>query len=175
MNRIKSFTLIMLAAFALIMFQSSTPECNQSEVKHIMRSYRSEAGFIGFGIPAGLVRAFIPEHQEPELKALLRDVRMVRFLINDGESRHARKYARFCAFDMMDAINTNDDYKKLLTVKSANENVSITMRQNPKGMIKEILIMVQSEDELVAVEILGNINPQHLVDFANKSINDSES
>ncbi len=85
MKKLYVLILTLTLFLLLIVLQSSRPKSyTDKKVKTVLKEYRSEDGFFGFGVPAFVARPFLSD--EPELKEIFKDIRMVRFLIYEDHN-----------------------------------------------------------------------------------------
>jgi hypothetical protein len=158
-------TLILIAT--LIVFQSSRPKTEKTKkVKSILKEYRSENGFIGFGVPAFVARPFLSS--EPELKQIIKDIRMVRFLVYEDHNND--EIAFECANELSHALKSNKNYYELLTVKHSEGDVMIYAK-SIKDIINELVILVNDDNDFVAIEVTGSIELDKILEYA---LNDNE-
>lgn len=150
---------------SLILFQSSRPETHKTKkVKSILKEYRSENGFIGFGIPAFIARPFLSS--EPELKEIMKDIRMVRFLVYEDHNNDV--LAIECADELSHVLKSNKHYSELLTVTHSDGDVMIYAK-SIKDIINEVVILVNDNNDFVAIEITGSIELDKIIEFASNN------
>ena len=153
-------TLLLCLSFVLL--QSSRPKTEKTKkVKSILKEYRGESGFIGFGIPAFVARPFLSG--EPELKDIIKDIRMVRFLVYENHQNDEIAYE--CANELSHTLKNNKNYSELLTVTHSDGDVLIYAK-SIKDIINEIVILVNDENDFVAIEVTGSIELDKLIEYA---------
>jgi len=104
---------------------------------------------------------FVDKQEEPEVKKLLVKLRSVRVLVKDGDfyaPRFERKYNRLAK--RMKRRN----FEPLILVNTGEEKVNLTIKTNKRNnKIKQVAVVVNSEDSFVLVKAKGKINPQNLL------------
>lgn len=159
--------LTLMLVLSLVVFQSSRPKTEKTKkVKSILKEYRSENGFIGFGVPAFIARPFLSD--EPELKEILKDIRMVRFLVYEDHNNDLM--AVECANELSHVLKNNKHYSELLTVTHSEGDVMIYAK-SIKDIINEVVILVNDNNDFVAIEITGSIELNKIVEFASNNNN----
>ena len=157
--------LTLLLIFSFVLFQSSRPKTYKTKkVKSILKEYRSENGFIGFGVPAFVARPFLSS--EPELKEILKDIRMVRFLVYEDHNND--EVAFECANELSHVLRNNKHYAELLTVTHSGGEVMIYAK-SIKDIINEVVILVNDNNDFVAIEITGSIELNKIVEYATNN------
>jgi hypothetical protein len=117
-------------------------------------------------IQNSLIRIFIPK-EETEVKEFLKDIRKIRFLVYDDPSGSG--IVKSCKKDM-DALFKNKGYIELLTVIDDSETVKI--RAIPDGdNLKDMVIFVNSTDELVIVNFVGSVDLHKMMSFVENKKN----
>jgi hypothetical protein len=87
-----------------------------------------------------------------DIKNMLPKIESLRIITTDKSSLKEKMYADFKA-----VIDKEKVYEELMRVKSNKTNVTFNVRK--KGdMINELLMLVNEEDDFVAIQILGNFS-----------------
>jgi hypothetical protein len=60
------------------------------------------------------------------------------------------------------------DYETLMTVRSKEENIRFLTKEDSKGLIKELLLLVGGKTEFVLISFVGNIDLNKISQLANK-------
>lgn len=157
-------TIAVLSSFLLLQ-SFHTPEVRN--IKHIMKEYRHEKGFMLISLPAFLVRPFIPAEEEAA-KQFMNDVKMFRVLI--GQPEVDKSVTGNLADDVLHFLDDNH-YKQFLTVITPEEKVVIKGVEK-NGIIKELVVFVNSTEESIIVQITGNIVLNELVCGASNLVAD---
>lgn len=119
---------------------------------------------VSLWIPGLVLKAaslFVDKKEDPEVKKLLVKLRSVRVLVKEGDfyaPRFERKYKRVAK--RMKRRN----FEPLVVVNTGEEKVNLTIKTNKRNTkIKQVAVVVNSEDTFVLVKAKGKINPQKLL------------
>ncbi len=123
-----------------------------------------DAKFTSFNVPLLLAKPYIKkalrqDGESEELVSLIKKVSKIKVLsVENGSKEMLNDYAEFL---------NNNHYEDWATIKHDGENVNLRVKQNGEA-IKNMLITVNSDKELVFVDVKGNFTP----DDISKMIND---
>lgn len=155
MKKIYMFVSV-LTVFVLFQGFQVTKDKN---IKHLMKDYRHEKGFMMVSVPAFVVRPFIPE-EEQAVKHLMKNVKMFRVLISHEEV-DPRTTDRL-ALDVQNFFG-GIVYRDLVEIKTDDENVIIKGKVD-RDRMTELIVFVNTREESVIVQITGDFL---LEDLAN--------
>ncbi len=65
------------------------------------------------------------------------------------------------------ASQLTKEYEELMTVRSDGELVKFMVKENSKGNIAELVMLVGGQDEFVAMSLLGDIDLNEISQIAN--------
>lgn len=158
----KKLMLIALLSVPLMIMAQESP------VSPFFEKYAGKEGFTTVNISQKLFSMFASLSIDEELDQfdeLIAELEGIQILIYEENAANSKKY-----FDeAWDQIPMNH-YEELMTVKSDEENVRFLIHEGKDGMIKELLMLVNSEDEFVFISILGNIDLEKISKLS-KSMN----
>ncbi len=100
----------------------------------------------------GLASKFIGEN-DVDAKNLLESVKGVKLLIAETTNSKLKSDANI--------LIKGGNYEELMKIKDGDDNISIMVQENG-DIIKEIIVMVDSVDEFVFINLNGNIDPQQV-------------
>ena len=100
------------------------------------------------------MRVFV-DSDEKELKELLRHMDDMRFLIFEEE--YFQKGSAVALFNDMDKELTANNFQDLMIVKENDGQVKFKVLEY-EGKVKELIMLVNSDDGLVLMNISGNID-----------------
>ncbi len=96
----------------------------------------------------------VSDNEDPEVKEMLKNLKSL-IVIAASDKLNASEKKHFA--DEVSAAMPQKDYKILMKVKDAGENVDILARE-VSGIIKELIISVKSPDEDLVLVLTGNID-----------------
>ncbi|MEO0043534.1 MAG: hypothetical protein RL329_2982 [Bacteroidota bacterium] len=98
------------------------------------------------------------------------DAREIKNILADLKSLHILTTANNPNFYYKDALTRfkSTDYETLMTVRSKEENIRFLTKEDSKGLIKELLLLVGGKTEFVLISFVGNIDLNKISQLANK-------
>ena len=154
MKTLKTQFILLLMALSVTL--SACVETREAKFnsKKFVRHYKNSEHVVSFSLPPALLRLFV-DRDEKELKQLLKQIDDMRFLVFEDE--YFTEISSKELFNKMDKELTANNFKDLLIVKEKDEQVKFKI-QETDNMIKELIMLVSGKDELVLINISGNIN-----------------
>lgn len=128
-----------------------------------------DAKFTSFNVPLLLAKPYIKkalreDGESEELISLIKKVSKIKVLtVENGSKEMLTDYAKFL---------NNNHYEDWATIKHDGENVNLRVKQNGEA-IKNMLITVNSDKELVFVDVKGNFTPDDISKMIN-AVSDKE-
>ncbi|MFP3833822.1 DUF4252 domain-containing protein [Chryseobacterium sp. SIMBA_028] len=122
-----------------------------------------DAKFTSFNVPLLLAKPYIKkalrkDGESEELIRLIAKVSKIKILtVENGSKEMLNDYAKFL---------NNNHYEDWATIKHNGENVNLRVKQKGEA-IKNMLITVNSEKELVFVDVKGNFTPDDISKMIN--------
>lgn len=124
-----------------------------------------DAKFTSFNVPLLLAKPYIKkalredgDGESEELISLIKKVSKIKVLtVENGSKEMLNDYAKF--------LNKNN-YEDWATIKHNGENVNLRVKQNGET-IKNMLIIVNSDKELVFVDVKGSFTPDDISKMIN--------
>ncbi|AZB02295.1 DUF4252 domain-containing protein [Chryseobacterium joostei] len=122
-----------------------------------------DAKFTSFNVPLLLAKPYIKkalrkDGESEELIRLITKVSKIKILtVENGSKEMLNDYAKFL---------NNNHYEDWATIKHNGENVNLRVKQKGES-IKNMLITVNSEKELVFVDVKGNFTPDDISKMIN--------
>ncbi len=118
-----------------------------------------------------MARWAVDDEDEEELQGLLDEVRAVRVAIYEIEGDSTRLQSRLK--DTSQELQ-NKGWEVLVKVQEENEQ-TLVMSRIKNEVMTGIVILVLDEQEMVFVNLMGNINPAHLGDILRELDDDTEA
>ena len=103
--------------------------------------------------PLALARLFLDD-EEPELGAILKDLRAVRVYVYEGIPGGARmvQHLRGVESELVD-----DGWRTIVTIRDGTDRVSVLLRPGNHGRNHGMAVIVQEPTEVVLVNLIGNV------------------
>ncbi len=139
------------AIMLLVAGFTSDAQAQRFGPQQMSTKYSGQSGAMSLTIPGWVLRMGLRSSDEG-LRDALRGVRQVRLLVVDKnnvevDSRHVRK---------LQNTLQNRRHEPLITVRTENDDVRIYVRER-RSKIRELTILVNTDDELVMVHLSGAI------------------
>ncbi|MCT2407269.1 DUF4252 domain-containing protein [Chryseobacterium antibioticum] len=122
-----------------------------------------EAKFASFNVPVFLAKPFIKkalreDGESEEVIALIKKISKIKVMtVDNGSKAMLNDYSKY--------LNDND-FEDWATIKHDGENVNVRVKQNGES-IKNMMITVNSDKELVFVDVRGNFTADDISKVIN--------
>jgi hypothetical protein len=136
----------------------------------ISGNFRQDLGYAAFGspealaehrefglslgpTPLALARMFLDD-EEPELGAILKELRAVRVYVYEGipDGEHMVQHLRDIESGLLD-----DGWVAIAKVRDGTDRVSVLLRPDDNGRTHGMAVIVQEPTEVVLVNLIGNV------------------
>lgn len=108
------------------------------------------------GLSSSLIRPFLSGEDYEEVKPLLKKAKHIRILV--FSENYEEKYTKF------DKFIKKSDFDKLIKIKEDDEQISFYTLEN-KNKIKEVVLQINSDDELILLGLKTNLTQEDLDNF----------
>ncbi|WP_223606705.1 DUF4252 domain-containing protein [Chryseobacterium sp. OSA05B] len=160
----KTLINVFLGIFAMLMLQSCivSGRPNIDFFKQSGYDYKG-AKFASFNVPVFLAKPFIKkalreDGESEEVIALIKKVSKIRVMtVDNGSKAMLNDYSKY--------LNDND-FEDWATIKHDGENVNVRVKQNGES-IKNMMITVNSDKELVFVDVRGSFTAEDISKVIN--------
>ncbi|KFF15881.1 MULTISPECIES: DUF4252 domain-containing protein [Chryseobacterium] len=160
----KTLINVFVGIFAVLMLQSciASRRPNIDFFKQSGYDYKG-AKFASFNVPLFLAKPFIKkalreDGESEEVIALIKKVSKIRVMtVDNGSKAMLNDYSKY--------LNDND-FEDWATIKHDGENVNVRVKQNGET-IKNMMITVNSDKELVFVDVRGNFTADDISKVIN--------
>ncbi|ASW75683.1 hypothetical protein IQ37_06385 [Chryseobacterium piperi] len=121
------------------------------------------AKFESINVPLFLAKPFIKkalreDGENEEMIALVKKISKIKVLtVENGDKEMLKDYAQYL---------NNNNYEDWATIKHDGDNVNVRVKQSGET-IKNMLITVNSDKELVFVDVKGSFTPDDISKFIN--------
>ena len=133
------------------------------------KEYRSgKANFMSVNVPVFLAKPFVKhalreDNESEEVINLIRKVKKIKVLtVENGNKKMLTDFAKH--------LNQNN-YEDWATIKHDGQNVNIQALQEGET-IKKLMILVNSDKELIFVDVKGNFTPDDISNLINEANKD---
>jgi hypothetical protein len=139
-----------LFALSVVLLLSSC--ATNTSFNTFYQDHQDDSDF-SLGLSSSLVASFLPDDDIEDIKPLLKKAKHVRILVFSEDA--ADKTAQFDKF-----INRSK-FDKVVKVKDDGDNIAFFTLEN-KNKIKEVVLEIGSEDDLVLVGLKTNLTHDDL-------------
>ncbi|PQA90339.1 hypothetical protein B0A69_20610 [Chryseobacterium shigense] len=122
-----------------------------------------EAKFASFNVPVFLAKPFIKkalreDGESEEVIALIKKISKIKVMtVDNGSKAMLNDYSKYL---------NNNDFEDWATIRHDGENVNVRVKQNGET-IKNMMITVNSDKELVFVDVRGNFTADDISKVIN--------
>ncbi len=121
--------------------------------KEVFDQWEGKKGVYAFSLPPGLF-ALIIGHEEPAFRDMVQGLDKIRvILIDRGAGRDPEK-------DFLTGL-TELGYEDLLQINNGEDRVRVKVYE-PEDQIREVMVLVSSEDTFMGLSLVGNISEDNL-------------
>lgn len=154
-----------LSCLFLLILLSGPSGCSSSveksrSFKTIFDHYRTRDGVGAIGFPPGLL-SLVMDQDDPEqgeLKALMKELSSfsMLFMEEDSETADLKKELSTVVAD----FTRRNEFQDLFRLQSGGEDMFIRI-QEKEGMVREAILMIDSENSFAVIDLRGNIDMKH--------------
>lgn len=139
--------LILLIAVVL-----STSCASNTSFNNFYQNHEDDSNF-SFGLSSSLIANFLPDEDLEDIKPLLKKAKHIRILIfSENAEDKSDKFNKF--------INRSK-FEEMVKLKSENDKLAFFTLEK-KGRIKEIVLEISSEEDLVLIGLKTNLTQEDL-------------
>lgn len=151
--------LLLLVLLSGLSACSSNVEKSRS-FKTIFDHYRARDGVGAIGFPPGLLSLVLDQDdsEQGELKALMKELSSFNmlFLEEDSEAGDLKEELSTVVTD----FTRRNEFQDLFRLQSGGEDMFIRI-QEKDGMVREAILMIDSENSFAVIDLRGNIDIKH--------------
>lgn len=129
-----------------------------NDFRKFYRQHKHDKGVMNIWLPSFVIKA-ASLSQDPYVKKFAHSTSKLRIMIKEDNAEGL--------FDKLNSSLSKEDYKDLIYIKDGSEDVRIVARMKNQTM-KEILIIVNDNNSLVAVQLIGNYHINDLKELARE-------
>ncbi len=102
-----------------------------------------------------------------EAKYVMRRVRGMRLLVREGMA--ARVFKDSPQLNRIQKRMEKKNYEEFMSVEDEDGNVSMSLRENKKGFIRNVAMMVNSDDGIVFLNLRCKLKPKYLKELVKQA------
>lgn len=122
------------------------------------KTHKKHNTVVNIDIPIIILGFFLDSDDDKEMLKLLRKTDDFKVFVAEGSKTHF--------LPIIKDYLPNDIYKDFLIVKESGENVSIKIKE-AEDIISEIVLIVEEEQDLIAISIKGEFTADDLMEYMN--------
>ena len=127
-----------IAILAVILMMTSCK--SKSDFQTFYDDHKSEAEF-SIGVSGTIARMFIPKEEKELLGPLLKKSGKFRVMVFDENNGSIHK--------SLNRFVKRNNYEQLIKISDRKDKIDIYFKENEKQVIKELIIRLKSNDEIV--------------------------
>ena len=140
---------VLFATLAVLLFSSCA---TNTSFNSFYQDHQKDSDF-SLGLNSSLIASFLPDEDMEDIKPLLKKAKHVRILVFSEEaSDKSRQFDKF--------INRSK-FDKVIKVKDDGDNIAFFTLEDKKK-IKEVVLEISSEDDLVLLGLKTNLTHEDL-------------
>ncbi len=138
--------------FALIALTLLSSCATNTSFNSFYQEHQDDSDF-SFGLSSSLIASFLPDEDMEEIKPLLKKAKHVRILVFSEDSANKTK--------QFDKFINRSKFDKVVKVKDDGDKIAFFTLEN-KNKIKEVVLEISSEDDLVLLGLKTNLTQDDL-------------
>ena len=140
---------IFFALFAIVLLSSCA---TNTSFNSFYQEHQDDSDF-SFGLSSSLIASFLPDEDIEDIKPLLKKAKHVRILVFSEDSANKTK--------QFDKFINRSKFDKVVKVKDDGDKIAFFTLEN-KNRIKEVVLEISSEDDLVLLGLKTNLTQDDL-------------
>ena len=140
---------IFFALFALVLLSSCA---TNTSFNSFYQEHQDDSDF-SLGLSRSLITSFLPDEDIEDIKPLLKKAKHVRILVFSEDAADKTK--------QFDKFINRSKFDKVVKVKDDGDNIAFFTLEN-KNKIKEVVLEISSEDDLVLLGLKTNLTHDDL-------------
>jgi hypothetical protein len=138
--------------FALIALTLLSSCATNTSFNSFYQEHQDDSDF-SFGLSSSLIASFLPDEDMEDIKPLLKKAKHVRILVFSEDSANKTK--------QFDKFINRSKFDKVVKVKDDGDKIAFFTLEN-KNKIKEVVLEISSEDDLVLLGLKTNLTQDDL-------------
>lgn len=155
----KRVTLILLLALAAPRLWAQN-----SIIDRFFQKYENDRTFTLVSVTPKMFSMFskldIKTDEGQGVMQVVRKLKGLRIIAKENTKEGPRLYSEAASF-------LNKEFEELMTVRDGNSDLKFMVKENSKGNIAELIMLVGSNDEFLAMSLVGDIDLDEIAQIAN--------
>jgi hypothetical protein len=139
----------------LFAFAASTAFAQSKSYQALREKFRGEKEVVSLHTSGGFARTILWLAGERDFKEAIEDVKDIRFTVIPKKAFRAKSVS----LDGFKKVAKRESFEELARVKDHGDDVTLLMQTSYKQKHNRYLLLVESDDEVVVMEIRGYIDP----------------
>ena len=161
MHKFTSLGSSLLLLFLLYCLSGCSSNLDKTKsFKTIFDQYRDKDGVVAIGFPPGLLSLVLDQDdpEQGELKGLMKELSSFSMLFVE-EGSEAGELKEDLSSVVTDFTRRNE-FQDLFRLQSGGDDMFIRI-QEKDGMVREAILMIDSDDSFAVIDLRGNIDIKH--------------
>lgn len=146
---------LLTTSVAILAFTITTTFAQSNSYQALREKFRGEKEVIALHASGSIARTILWVAGENDFKDAIEDVKDIRFIVIPKSAFRANDVS----VDGFKKIAKKDAFEELARVKDHGDDVTLMMQTSYKQKHNRYLLVVESDDEVVVMEIKGYIDP----------------
>ncbi len=148
----------------LVLVISAQQLLAQSVIDRFFEKYEDDRSFTLVSVTPKMFSMFskldINSGEGQQLMAVVKKLKGLRILAKENASDGNKLYKEAAAF-------LTKDFEELMTVRDGEDDLKFLVKENAKGNISELIMLVGSTKEFVAMSLVGDIDLNEIAQIAS--------
>jgi hypothetical protein len=154
---VKTINHMKIFATSVALLLLTTTTFAQSESFQVLREkFRGEKDVVALHTSGNIARTILWVAGEEEIKEVLEDVKRIRLMVVPKRAFRDQNVS----LKGFKEVAQHDSFEEIAHAKDGHDDVTLMLQTSYKQKHNRYLLVVDSEDEVVVMEILGYIDPK---------------
>jgi hypothetical protein len=154
---------VFLSTLAALLIASASTFAQSESFLTLKDKFHGESDVHHFAVSGFFARTVLWMADEHEFYSAIKDIKTIRLIVIPREAFKAQDVT----INGFKKVLQKDGFEELLRVKDSGDDVTLYLQSSPKKKDRYFVI-VEEDDEIVAIELKGSIDPDFILE--NQSI-----
>jgi hypothetical protein len=149
--------------FMLMLLIAARQLSAQSVIDRFFQKYEDDRSFTLVSVTPKMFSMFskldVNTGEGQQFMSVVKKLKGLRILAKDNAKDGAKLYKEAATF-------LTKDFEELMTVRDGKDDLKFMVKENAKGNISELIMLVGSDDEFVAMSLVGDIDLNEIAQIA---------
>jgi hypothetical protein len=135
-----------------------------SIIDRFFQKYQNDRSFTLVSVTPKMFSMFskldIKTEEGQNLMQVVKKLKSLRILAKEGSKDGPRLYGEAASF-------LTKEFEELMTVRESDTDLKFLVKENDKGNISELVMLVGTDDQFVAMSLVGDIDLNEISQIAN--------